>query len=735
MAFDIGPKIGIEGEAEFRKSIQQINTNLKTLDTEMAAVVSGFDKGDKSQAALTARSEVLNKQVDEQKKKLEQLSAGLAQATEKYGENDKVTQGWQQSVNKATADLNNMERELSENDKALGDVERGYNDAGQKLDEFGNAAEESGPKFEALGTALKATGVAIAAVAVAAGAAALAMGKEVVKQFAELEQNLGGSEAVFGEYAKGIQKTGEDAYKNLGVSQSDYLATANKMGALFQGSGVEQQKSLELTEQAMQRAADMASVMGIDMSVALDSVAGAAKGNFTMMDNLGVAMNATNIEAYAAGKGLDFVWSKASQAEKAEVAMQMFFENTEQYAGNFAKEATQTVSGSIGLLQAALGSFTAGLGNTDADMQGLSANLVDAFKAVTDNVVPIIENLAASLPEAFSAILDAAVALLPTLIETATDLFRQILDAVLKALPELIPIVVEAMGTIVDALIENLPLIVEGAMELITALADGMVDALPTLLPTVVETVLTIVDGLIENIDMLVDASIEIILALADGLIDALPMLVEKIPIIIIKLVDAIIDNLPKILQAGVDLIIKLAEGLIQAIPDLVASIPEIITSIVDGISDELPKILDAGKNIVEGLWEGIKSMTKWIGDKVSGFFSGLVEDAKDFLGIHSPSRVFAGIGENMAAGIGVGFGNQMRDVARQINDSIPTSFDSAAMSAARVAEGAVNGMAAMMGGQGGTFIIQSVLDGRVVAETIFDPFKAVAKQRGVSLA
>ena len=67
----------------------------------------------------------------------------------------------------------------------------------------------------------------------------------------------------------------------------------------------------------------MASVMGIDMQMALDSVAGAAKGNFTMMDNLGVAMNATNIEAYALAKGLDFTWATATQAEKAEVAMQM----------------------------------------------------------------------------------------------------------------------------------------------------------------------------------------------------------------------------------------------------------------------------------------------------------------------------------------------------------------------------------------------------------------------------
>jgi len=58
-------------------------------------------------------------------------------------------------------------------------------------------------------------------IAVAAGAAAFQLGKEVVQQFGELEQNLGGSEAVFGKYAASIQKTGEEAYKNLGVSQSD----------------------------------------------------------------------------------------------------------------------------------------------------------------------------------------------------------------------------------------------------------------------------------------------------------------------------------------------------------------------------------------------------------------------------------------------------------------------------------------------------------------------------------
>jgi hypothetical protein len=119
MAYDIGPRIGIEGEAAFRQAINALNTSFKTLGTEMSAVTSAFDKNDKSSKSLTAQNVVLNKQIDTQKEKLVQLNSGLAQATTKYGETDKVTQGWQQSVNKATAELNNMDRELAQNSKQM----------------------------------------------------------------------------------------------------------------------------------------------------------------------------------------------------------------------------------------------------------------------------------------------------------------------------------------------------------------------------------------------------------------------------------------------------------------------------------------------------------------------------------------------------------------------------------------------------------------------------------------
>lgn len=149
MSYDIGPRIGIDGEKEFRAAITQINTNLKTLDTEMAAVTSQYDKNDKSQEALTAKNQVLTKQIEEQTLKLQKLQEGLNASNEKYGESDKVTQGWQQALNKATADLNNMERELKNNVSAM-------DNSGDAVKELGKDLDNAGEKALSFGDVLKA---------------------------------------------------------------------------------------------------------------------------------------------------------------------------------------------------------------------------------------------------------------------------------------------------------------------------------------------------------------------------------------------------------------------------------------------------------------------------------------------------------------------------------------------------------------------------------------------------
>ena len=125
MADDFGLKIGLEGEKEFKKALADINQSFKVLGSEMKLVTSQFDKNDTSVEALTARNEVLNKEIEAQRQKIETLRQALANAAESFGENDRRTQAWQIQLNNAEAALNGMERELKDNNDALEQAEKG----------------------------------------------------------------------------------------------------------------------------------------------------------------------------------------------------------------------------------------------------------------------------------------------------------------------------------------------------------------------------------------------------------------------------------------------------------------------------------------------------------------------------------------------------------------------------------------------------------------------------------
>ena len=106
MADNFGLKIGVEGEKEFKKALSDINSQMKVLGSEMKLVDSAFDSQDKSVEALTARNNVLNKNIDAQKQKIETLRQALANASTSFGENDRRTQAWATQLNNAQAELN-----------------------------------------------------------------------------------------------------------------------------------------------------------------------------------------------------------------------------------------------------------------------------------------------------------------------------------------------------------------------------------------------------------------------------------------------------------------------------------------------------------------------------------------------------------------------------------------------------------------------------------------------------
>lgn len=138
MAIDIGPKIGIDGEREFRKNLQQINQSLKVLKSESNAVASSFDDEADAQKKAAAQSDVLNRQILTQRDKLAELEKGLDASAKKYGESDKRTMQWQQAVYDATTELNKMERQLRETGDEVQDVGEDMGEAEKATSSWGD---------------------------------------------------------------------------------------------------------------------------------------------------------------------------------------------------------------------------------------------------------------------------------------------------------------------------------------------------------------------------------------------------------------------------------------------------------------------------------------------------------------------------------------------------------------------------------------------------------------------
>jgi len=486
-----------------------------------------------------------------------------------------------------------------------------------------------------MGGIAKSVGSAFVKGTAVAGTALIGLIGKSVSMAGELEQQLGGTEAVFQDFAKGewlsvmdgtfqavtesgktnfvsLQDVAKNAFGTMGLSANDYMATINKMGALMQGSGISTEKSMNLSAQAMQRAADVASIMGIDIDSAMESVAGAAKGNFTMMDNLGVAMNATSIEAYALSKGINKSYNEMSKAEQVEMAMQMFLEKSSYAMGNYSKE-NETFAGSLQTLKASFGNFMSGAGSIDD---------------VINSVVSFGNILVKSITEMAPKITTGLVQLLNGII------------------PQ-IPILLQSL----------LPSVVTGVISLI----QGIINMLPTIITMLAGMLPTIITALINGLVLIIQT-------LAQMLPELLPVIIDAI----LGIIPILIDNLPLFIKAGSQLITGLLEGIIRSIPTLLSYIPKIISSLFNYFK-QMPKMaLDIGINLVKGLWNGISNVTSWVLDKIKGFGKSILNGIKGIFGIHSPSTEFAWVGKMNAEGLIEG----MDGMEKEVQQSFDGMFD-----------------------------------------------------------
>lgn len=555
--------------------------------------------------------------------------------------------------------------------KLLGTIAINNAEANKALDETSSKGEQTQSKlssaFSKFGHGAAVAGKAIA-VGLAAGATAMAgLTVKALQLSGDLEQNMGGAEAVFGELGNSIsemsvpmqtydtatgkvieatsnlENVSKQAYANMGLSQSDYLATANKMGALFKGAGFETQEALNLSSQAMQRAADVASIMGIDTEAAMEAVAGAAKGNFTMMDNLGVAMNDTAIGAYALEKGISKSTSEMTQQEKIGLAMEMFLEKTAYAAGNYSKE-NATLAGSLGTAKAALTNFLAGSGDVES--------LVSSFSNLANVVVKSLQEIAPRLTSGLTELVNQVAPLLPPLIN------------------QLLPVLVEGAVTLINGLVSALPGVLTALMNALPALLQGITQVFNAIVEALPQLVQTIVSALPTLLPQIIEAIAQMIVTLSTMLPQVIQPIVDSLPTIIISIVEALVQNLPAVIEGIITLVIGIVEALPQIIQALVDALPTVISLIVEALIACAPQLIEGAIQLVGALIVAFPQIVGSLISAIPAIFTSIVDAIKN---------VFAPIGDwfsNLWASLGNVPGlAQLKTMVEQVWNAIKTNI------------------------------------------------------------
>ena len=395
--------------------------------------------------------------------------------------------------------------------------------------------------------------------------------------------------------------------------------------------------------------------------------------------------------------------------------------------------------------QAQLDATLATLGQTVSNVKN---RLLTEFLPAISNVATAFSGMlsgAAGADQEFASavqgLVNVAVSKLPEFLSMGVQILSSLASGIVQSIPTLVAAVPQIVAEIGEALTELLPQVLNMGVQLLDQLVSGIETGLPDMVARLPQIVDNFLSFLTEHLPDILDKGVEMLNSLVNGIINTIPQMVASLPKIITSFVTFIANNLPKIIEAGINILVNLIAGIIKAIPQLVAALPQIIAAIVDGIAALMGSIVDIGKNIVEGIWEGIQNAIGWFTDKITGFFSGIIDGVKGMLGIHSPSRVFADMGKNMALGLGQGWDNEYDRIRRDIEGGMDfgtASVDFASSGLGVASAGMVNGVSASVQGAGmsGWSITVNLMmpDGTKFASYLLGPLSNYAKANGTPI-
>lgn len=559
----------------------------------------------------------------------------------------------------------------------FGTIAIDHSGANRGLDAIAEKASGVGAVLEKVGSAAVAAGKVIAT-GMAAGAAAVgALTKAAVDGYADYEQLVGGVETLFKDSAGAVKEYAANAYKTAGMSANEYMDTVTSFSAsLLQSLGGDTAAAADLADRAIRDMSDNANKMGTSISSIQTAYQGFAKQNYSMLDNLKLGYGGTAAEMYR-------LMQRAAELDESFAATAEFSLDTKGHleadfadivkaigiiqdemgiTGTTAREAAETISGSLASAKSAWQNLMVGMADDGADLKKLIDQFVESVGIAAENVIPrveialngaaqlidrlfpvIVEKIPAIINNVLPQILNSAVSIVQnlvngisgnkeTIVQTIMMVGMVIVETIMDLLPDIFALGIDLLLSLADGILANLDTLIDSALEMvgkiietitnpntleklltaavaiIVALAGGLVEYLPKLVDASISVVRKIVEVLTQDdvLDKLLDATIAIVQAIAEGIVEYLPELIDAAAEIIIKLVEYILeqDNLQKIIGAAIDLLGTLVEGLLENVGTLIEAAEDIAKSFIEAILEV--DWLDVGWQIISGIGEGL---------------------------------------------------------------------------------------------------------------------------------